>query len=67
MTHHHHLLRDVMIAGAIGLGAYELYHYQQYGDFGFGNPNHHHHHHGFGGYGTPYGYGMPAIGAGSFF
>ena len=50
MTHHHHHLLHVMIAGAVGLGGYEVWHYHQYGNFGFGNP---YHHHGFGGYGLP--------------
>ncbi len=36
--HHHHLLRDVAIAGAIGVGAYELWHLHHYGNLGFGNP-----------------------------
>lgn len=53
--HHHHLLRDIAIAGAIGLGAYELYHYNRYGNFGFGNP--YNNGMNFGGYGSPYGYG----------
>ena len=69
--HHHHLLRDVGIAGAVGLGAYELWHHHQYGNFGFGNPNNQGY--GYGGYGTPYGYGAPygngapGTGFGSFF
>ena len=47
-------LSEVVLAGAIGLGMYELYHHHHYGNFGFGNPNHHF----FGGQGytNPYGY-----------
>jgi hypothetical protein len=31
-------LSEIALAGAVGLGAYELYHHHQYGNFGFGNP-----------------------------
>jgi hypothetical protein len=58
--HNHHLLRDVGLAGAAGLGGYELWHHHQYGDFGFGNPyNQGFGNGGYGGYGSPYGYGAP--------
>jgi hypothetical protein len=70
--HHHlnHPVLDVALAGAAGLGAYELYHHHQYGNFGFGNP--YNQNMGFGGYGDPYGYGAPGgfiggYGPGSFF
>ena len=56
--HHHHLQHpflDAALVGAVGLGAYELWHHHHYGSFGFGNPNHHQ-----GGvmnpYSAPYGY-----------
>ncbi|CAF4462949.1 unnamed protein product, partial [Rotaria sp. Silwood2] len=42
---------EAALARGLGLGAYELYHHQQYGNFGFGHP----YHPGFG-YGAPYGY-----------
>jgi hypothetical protein len=75
MHHHHHPLLDVALVGAAGLGAYELYHHHQYGNFGFGNPyNQNTGFGGFGGYdspyGSPYGYGAPGGytgGFGSFF
>ncbi|CAF2867468.1 unnamed protein product [Rotaria sp. Silwood2] len=50
----HHFLEDALLVGALGFGAYELYHLYQYGNFGIGNP--YHHTMGFGGYGAPYGY-----------
>ena len=53
----HHLLRDIGLAGAAGLGGYELWHHHHYGNFGFGNP--YNQGTGFGGYGAPYGYGAP--------
>ena len=53
-------LPEVALAGAVGLGAYELYHHHQYGNFGFGNPNHQSF--GMGGYGDPYGYGNTGFG-----
>ena len=54
----HHPFLDAALIGGAGLGAYELYHHHQYGNFGFGNP------YGGGlggggfggGYGSPYGY-----------
>ncbi|CAF1090984.1 unnamed protein product [Rotaria sp. Silwood1] len=56
----HHFLEDAVLLGALGFGAYELYHLYQYGNFGIGNPYHHPMGYGgFGGYGTygtPYGY-----------
>jgi hypothetical protein len=55
-----HPFLDAALVGGAGLGAYELYHHHQYGNFGFGNP----YNGGFGGgygggYGGPYGYGSP--------
>jgi hypothetical protein len=44
-------LPELALAGAVGLGAYELYHHHKYGNFGFGNP----YNNSFG-YGSPYGY-----------
>jgi len=55
--HHHHLnhlnhpFLDAALVGVAALGAYELWHHHQYGNFGFGNPYNQ------GGYGVPYGYG----------
>ncbi len=55
MHHLHHPFLDAALVGAVGLGAYELWHHHQYGNFGFGNP---YNQGGFGGgYGSPYGYG----------
>jgi len=52
-----HPFMDAALVGAAGLGAYELYHHHQYGNFGFGNPNNQG---GFGGgYGDPNAYGAP--------
>jgi hypothetical protein len=62
--HHHHHLAELALVGALALGAYELYHLERYGNFGFGDPNNN----GisFGGYGAPYatqyGYGNPTYG-----
>ncbi|CAF1148646.1 unnamed protein product [Rotaria sp. Silwood1] len=64
MHHHHHLLGDALLAGAVGFGAYELWHHHQYGNFGFGNP---YNYDMSGGYGSPYGYGSfgyPSYGGG---
>ncbi|CAF0758254.1 unnamed protein product [Adineta steineri] len=52
----HHPFLDMAIVGAVGLGAYELWHHHHYGNFGFGNP---YNQAGFGGYSNPYGYGTP--------
>ncbi|CAF0713151.1 unnamed protein product [Adineta steineri] len=52
----HHPFLDMVIVGAVGLGAYELWHHHHYGNFGFGNP---YNHAGFGGYSNPYGYSAP--------
>ncbi|CAF2662103.1 unnamed protein product [Rotaria sp. Silwood2] len=62
--HHHHLLGDALLAGAVGLGAYELWHHHQYGNFGFGNP----YNQGgmFGGYDSSYGYGPYASYGGGY-
>ena len=57
----HHPFLDAALVGGAGLGAYELYHHHEYGNFGFGNP---YGGGGFGGggggfgggYGSPYGY-----------
>jgi hypothetical protein len=57
--HHHHLLRDVAIAGAVGLGAYELWHLHQYGNFGIGNPYNQNSGILGGLFGGPSGYGAP--------
>jgi hypothetical protein len=54
----HHPFLDVALVGAAGLGAYELWHHHQYGNFGFGNPYNQGGFGGSGGYGTPYGYGQ---------
>lgn len=51
-----HLLRDIAIVGAVGLGAYELYHLHQYGTLGFGNP-YNQGYGGYTGYGDAYAYG----------
>lgn len=59
MPHHHHL-GEIAVLGAMALGAYELYHLERYGNFGFGNPNHHVT--GYGGYGTGYGFGDQMLG-----
>jgi hypothetical protein len=48
---------EMALAGAAGLGAYELYHHHQYGNFGFGNP----YNNGMG-YGSPYGYNNMGFG-----
>lgn len=60
-------LEEAALVGAIGLGAYELYHVHQYGSLGFGNPyNQGAGFPGFGGgaaYGNPYGYN-PQMGMG---
>ncbi|CAF4216405.1 unnamed protein product, partial [Adineta steineri] len=56
MHHHHHLnhpFMDAALVGAVGLGAYELWHHHQYGTWGFGNPYNQ------GGAGGQYGYGDP--------
>jgi hypothetical protein len=37
--HLQHPFMDAALVGAVGLGAYELWHHHQYGTFGFGNPN----------------------------
>jgi hypothetical protein len=55
--HLNHPFLDAALVGAVGLGAYELWHHHQYGNFGFGAPNNPQA--GFGGYGSPYGYGQP--------
>ncbi|UJR08388.1 hypothetical protein I4U23_012659 [Adineta vaga] len=39
----------LIFVGAVGLGAYELWHHHHYGNFGFGNPNNH------GAFSSPYG------------
>jgi hypothetical protein len=49
-----HLIRA---AALLGLGAYELWHYYHYGNFGFGNP--YKKGLGYERYGTPYSYGAP--------
>ncbi|CAF4916961.1 unnamed protein product, partial [Rotaria socialis] len=46
-------LEELALAGAVGLGAYELYHHHQYGNFGFGNPYNNNNNNSFG-YGDPY-------------
>jgi len=64
MHHPHHLnhpILDAALVGAAGLGAYELYHHHEYGNFGFGDP---YNQGGFGGgygggYGDPNAYGAP--------
>ncbi len=58
--HHHHHLAELALIGVLALGAYELYHLERYGTFGFGDPNNN----GitFGGYGTQYNYGNPTFG-----
>ncbi len=62
MTHHHHLA-ELAAVGAVAFGAYELYHFNKYGNFGIGNPyNHGISFGGFGGAGAPYGYGNPTFG-----
>jgi hypothetical protein len=66
MPHHHHL-GEIAVLGAMALGAYELYHLERYGNFGFGNPNHHStgyggYSTGYGGYGTGYGFGDQMLG-----
>jgi hypothetical protein len=59
----HHPFLDIAAVGAVGLGAYELWHHHHYGTFGFGNPNKQggmggqYSQGGFGGYGAPSGYG----------
>jgi hypothetical protein len=53
MHHLHHPFLDAALVGAVGLGAYELWHHHHYGNFGFGNP---YNQGGFGGYGANYGY-----------
>ncbi|UJR07919.1 hypothetical protein I4U23_012202 [Adineta vaga] len=58
--HHHHPFLDAALVGGVALGAYELYHHHQYGNFGFGNP------YNGGGYGGSYGYGSP-YGYGGFY
>ncbi|CAF1424283.1 unnamed protein product [Adineta steineri] len=59
MHHHHHHLNhpfmDAALVGAVGLGAYELWHHHQYGTWGFGNPYNQ------GGAGGQYGYGDPYV------
>lgn len=50
-----HALEEAALVGAIGLGAYELYHLHKYGTLGFGNP--YNQSYGSTGYGDPYGYG----------
>ncbi|CAF1410543.1 unnamed protein product [Adineta steineri] len=58
MHHHHHLnhpFMDAALVGAVGLGAYELWHHHQYGTWGFGNPYNQ------GGAGGQYGYGDPYV------
>lgn len=55
MHHLHHPFLDAALVGAVGLGAYELWHHHHYGTWGFGNP---YNQGGFGGYGSvPYGNG----------
>ena len=63
--HHPHLLRDVALAGAVGLGGYELWHLHHYGNFGFGDP--YQQNYNYGGYTTPYGYGFPPVTPAPFF
>jgi len=69
MPHHHHHLNhpilDLALVGAVGLGAYELWHHHHYGNFGFGNPNNQNT--GFGGSIDPYGgYGAPGGSTGGY-
>ncbi|CAF1410469.1 unnamed protein product [Adineta steineri] len=53
MPHHlNHPFMDAALVGAVGLGAYELWHHHHYGTWGFGNPNKHHGGGGQGGYGS---------------
>jgi hypothetical protein len=50
-----HHLGELALLGGLAFGAYELYHFERYGNFGIGNP----YHHGivFGGNNAQYGYG----------
>jgi len=54
--HLNHPFLDAALVGAVGLGAYELWHHHHYGTWGFGAPTNQG---GFGGYGTQTGYGAP--------